>query len=185
MKKMKFAMAMLAAGGGAGVAAQAVASTVYTDTLDIPMDQALTPITVVGSAPQFEFGEDSSSYTYFETYAYANGGPANSGVGLKTGTPGLPSAGETYTDGEHWTGKSGEDLGFSSPDSDSYIHLTFTSGSTTYYGAAFVDAAGELETITYAAGVPEPDAWALLIAGAAFTGGALRTGRRRSAALAA
>jgi hypothetical protein len=183
MNKMKLAMAMLAAGGSVGAAAQAAASTVFIDTLDIPIDQTLTAITVVGSAPQFEYGVDSSGETFFETYASVNGGPTNSGVGGKSSTPGLPSAGETFTNQTKLVGIDGEDAGPTGPDTDSYIHLTFSNGPTTYVGTAFVDATGELETITYAA-VPEPEAWALLIAGAALTGGAMRIGRRRSTAAA-
>ena len=179
MSKMKFAMAMLAAGGSVGAAMQAQAATV--DTLDIPMSQSLTEITVVGSTPQFDFGTVGDS-TFFET-AFANGGAANSALGIKSSTPGLPAPGETYTKQSYLTGVGGTDLGASGDNSASYIHLTFTSDSTTYIGTAFVDASGELETITYSA-VPEPDAWALLIAGAALTGGVLRTARRRQAAMA-
>lgn len=178
MSKMKFAMAMLAMGGGVGAAVQAQATTV---TLDIPMDQSLTQITVVGSTPQFDFGKTDGA-TFFETDAFANGGAANSALGIKTSTPGLPAPGEAYTNQSYLTGFLGTDFGASGDNTASYIHLTFTSGATTYFGTAYIDSAGELETITY--GVPEPDVWALIIAGMALTGGALRTARRRQAAIA-
>lgn len=174
---MKFAMAMLAMGGGVGAAVQAQATTVR---LDIPADQAVTPITLVGSTPQFDYGATpfkDSFITTFSTDSSVHGGTPNSALGLKTSTPGWPAPGESYIHNSYTTDLKGE------PSGASYIHLTFTSGSTTYTGVAFVDAAAELETISYAA-VPEPEAWALLIAGAALTGGALRTARRRQSAIA-
>lgn len=177
MSKMKFAMAMLAMGGGVGAAAQAQATTVK---LDIPADQPVTQITLVGSTPQFDYGaapyKDGWSSS-FSTDAFVNGGTPNSALGLKTTTPGWPSPDESFAGDSYITDFKGTSYG------PSYIHLTFTSDSTTYTGVAYIDAAAELETISYAA-VPEPEAWALLIAGAALTGGALRAGRRRQAAIA-
>jgi hypothetical protein len=170
MTKMKFAMAMLAMGGGVGAAVQAQATTVK---LDIPADQAVTPITLVGSTPQFDYGATPFKDSFITTFST----DSNSALGLKTSTPGWPAPGESYIHNSYTTDLKGE------PSGASYIHLTFTSGSTTYTGVAFVDAAAELETISYAA-VPEPEAWALLIAGAALTGGALRTARRRQSAIA-
>lgn len=171
MSKMKFAMAMLAVGGSVGAAVQAQATTVK---LDMPADQPLTQITLVGATPQFDFGATPFKDSFISSFS---ADAPNSALGLKTATPGWPSPGESYTESSYITDFKGE------PNGPSYIHLTFTSNSTTYTGVAYVDAAGELETISYGA-VPEPDAWALLIAGAALTGGALRVARRRQSAMA-
>jgi hypothetical protein len=174
MSKMKFAMAMLAMGGGVGAAVQAQATTVR---LDIPADQPLTQITLVGSTPQFDYGANSPKSSVFSTDAFFHGGTPNSALGIETTNPGWPAPGETYSNSIDTTEFKGI------PSGPTYIHLTFTSDSTTYTGVAYIDARAELETISYAA-VPEPEAWALLIAGAALTGGALRTARRRQAAIA-
>jgi hypothetical protein len=185
MSKMKFAMAMLAVGGGVGAAQAQAATTIYTDTLDISADQPLTAITLVGSTPQFDYGATSFKSSNFETNSFVNGGMPNAFIGLKTSTPGLPAPGESYNpDQTYLTDFKGTVYGASGNDTASYIHLMFDSGGTTYIGTAYIDASAELETITYEAVVPEPDAWALLIAGAALTGGALRTRRRRQSAIA-
>lgn len=189
MSKMKFAMAMLAVGGGVGAAVQVQAATVVTDTLDMPMYQTLTPITLVGSSPQFDFGKSDTISNVFETDNYANGTPVNSALGIKSSTPGLPNAGETFNQQSYVTGLFGTDEGpDGNVDTASYIHLIFTADGDLYAGDAYIDASGELETITYeqvpSNFVPEPEAWALLVAGAALTGGALRTARRRQAAIA-
>jgi hypothetical protein len=67
--------------------------------------------------------------------------------------------------------------------SDFYKHAEFTSGSQEYLATFHVDANGGIPEVTYAA-VPEPEAWALLIAGAAMTGAALRARRRKAPAAA-
>jgi hypothetical protein len=69
--------------------------------------------------------------------------------------------------------------------SDVYLHTEFSANGANYQGTFFFDTAGELESVSYVAVVPEPDAWALLIAGSALAGGALRAGRRRRTAIAA
>ena len=51
-------------------------------------------------------------------------------------------------------------------------------------GYAYVDAGGTLDYVTYEA-VPEPAAWALLIAGVGLAGAAVRTRRRKELAQAA
>jgi hypothetical protein len=65
--------------------------------------------------------------------------------------------------------------------SDYYLHITYSSDGTQYYGTMNFDSAGDLLSATYIT-APEPEAWALLIAGAGLAGGALRRRRARSLA---
>ncbi len=150
-----------------------------------------------------DFGTDQNGNTIVNPYA----GSAynNSAIGSKSLTPGLPSSSETFTKTNAVTGiyaspkivtpdggspvdiSNINELGYvvqqKTGQSDYYIHVIFDPNGTTYRGAVHVDGAGGLTTITYNA-VPEPDAWALLIAGTAVAGGAIRS-RRRKVALAA
>lgn len=178
MNKLNYAVAMLTVGGLMGVADRAAAGAVYIDTLDISVDTPLEQITILGSTPEFDYGSvDGGFFTEFGTDYFLNGGTQNSGVGAKSSSPGLPSPGETYSADQSYLTAVPKDEGelILAPD---YIHLTFDYDGVGYIGTAHVDAAGTLETIEYTA-VPEPEAWALLIAGAAMVGGGLRRSRRR------
>ncbi len=172
----KYAMAMLAAGGAVGAASQVSAAT--TVTLNIPFSQQLTPITLVGSSPQFAYGIPGLGA--LETDFDAYGGARIHSTPYAT-DPGLPTAGETYDT------QSVKTAGFACgiPCSYGYFHLKFKDAGSGYVGTAYVDADATLETITFdqaAFAVPEPDAWALLIAGLGMTGAVMRRNRRRSQA---
>ncbi|HZZ69838.1 MAG TPA: PEPxxWA-CTERM sorting domain-containing protein, partial [Phenylobacterium sp.] len=74
---------------------------------------------------------------------------------------------------------------------DEYIHLEFSNAGTIYAGEAHIDPSATLVDLTYDAvgpgtitGIPEPETWALMIAGLGLAGVALRS-RRRQAALSA
>ncbi len=176
MNGAKYAMAMLAAGGAVGAAAQASAAT--TVNLDIPYIQPFTKITLVGSHPQFGYGHPFNSLeTDFDAYGSAeiNSFPFPT-------DPGLPGAGQTYNS------QSVKTASFScgGPCDTGYFQLKFDNSAGDHYvGTAYVDNVATLETITYDKApfaVPEPDAWALLIVGFGATGAVMRRNRRRSQA---
>ncbi len=131
---------------------------------------------------------------------------SNSGFGVKSLTPGLPSAGETFTKstligtGLYVSPKTATPSGgvptdisnineiswlvtYSVPGStgDLYSHVTFDVNGHNYVGTFHIDNPGNVVSLDY---VPEPEAWTLLIAGTAMVGGAARL-RRRKVALAA
>jgi hypothetical protein len=67
---------------------------------------------------------------------------------------------------------------------DYYAHVEFDPAGTEYVGTFTISSDGGLASISYAA-APEPEAWALLVAGVGLAGGALRRSRRSAAAPAA
>jgi hypothetical protein len=100
-------------------------------------------------------------------------------------TPPVPSSGPLGT-------FSGPDLGTFSGN-DFYVHLAFKLDGETYVGTADVGGDTTLKSIDYEkasdAGfttlpLPEPEVWAMMIAGLGLTGAALRQ-RRRQLALSA
>ncbi len=150
-----------------------------------------------------DFGTDGNGNTIVNPYA--GSAYSNSSIGTKSLTPGIPSHSETFTktaaatglyaNPKTYTPDGGSPIDISNINglgyavqqktgqSDYYIHVMFDPAGTTYRGTVHVDGAGGLTTVTYNA-VPEPEAWALLIAGTAMAGGAMRS-RRRKAALTA
>jgi hypothetical protein len=131
----------------------------------------------------------------------------NSAIGIKSSTPGVPAFDEPFfksaeaplpvavtygfdeTAGVSYmpyfeaelaaigSGSSTKPMLTSGPATDLYLHTIFEADGTIYVGTFYTDTAGVLESVSYEQ-VPEPDAWALLIAGTALTGAALRTRRR-------
>jgi hypothetical protein len=182
MSKIKYAAAMLAAGGAAGAAASAQALTIITATLDLPADQPPVYITLDGSGATVSLFGPTANYAYgqFTDKTILLSDPGLGLIGEVTTTPGLPSPGETYAVGGY---KATDSLG-AGPGVTDYVHLEFFTSGTEYIGTAEFDAAGDLESIMYEA-APEPEAWALLIAGMGLAGGALRGARRRRQRLAA
>jgi hypothetical protein len=83
----------------------------------------------------------------------------NSSIGLKTSTPGLPGLGETF---------------FSN---DPPLKFPYALVYKIISRISDLQGLGTIDSITYIA-VTEPDAWALLIAGSAVAGAALRIRRR-------
>jgi hypothetical protein len=147
-------------------------------------------------------GVDGALDPYYQT-AYSN-----SGFGVKSLTPGLPAAGETFTkstaigtglyESPKFVTPTGGvltdisnineipyDLSYKIPGftGDIYSHVGFQANGQNYIGTFHIDNPGDVVSITYNV-VPEPEAWALLIAGTAMVGGAARA-RRRKVSLAA
>ena len=187
MAKIKYTLAMLSLGGLA-TAGAASAVTPVTVTLNIAGDVAnsgFTPIDLVGgtgteSNPQFEYG-NYFGYPYLLsgpfTTAYTKGFIASQygAVGDKSSTnPGVPVFSDVVD-------QSPAEPILGEP---TYFQLAFDNGSQEYVGYGYVDSSETLEYITYEA-VPEPAAWALLIAGVGLAGAAVRTRRRKELAQAA
>ncbi len=175
MRGIKYVVAMLAAGGAAS-AASSQAGAAVTVTLDIAADASPTAITLAGAtSPQFDYGQyDFKSAGDVKTELVAVGPMSH--IGEFTSTAGLPSSGESFVHSAFTTEfKGARDSG------GPYLHLKFDANGTTYLGTALIDSStAELVSIEYAP-VPEPETWALLIAGAAVTGAALRRRRHVSA----
>jgi hypothetical protein len=184
MRAIRYVAAMLAAGAAGGAAAGAQATTVIATTLNLapgnttPDYLELTPAgVVVTSNPKM--GNALASYGYFgggaDTLFQANPFKTDH-IGLVTTTPGLPTLGETFPNTSFNATVSGVGPGVTE-----YVHLEFITFGQEYLGEATFGADGTLNSISYAA-VPEPAAWALLLAGFGMAGAAARTGRKRQLA---
>jgi hypothetical protein len=193
MSKMKYAFAMLAAGGAVGAASHAAATTV---TFTGYTDDALTqPINLFSSGPaQYYYGYDpTADKTNFSVGAHAL-------IGAVDPTPGQDSSGDTFSTNSVKTAFLEPSINPLDPGPltllpvntvDEYIHLEFSNDGTIYAGEAHIDPSATLVDLTYDAigsgtitGLPEPETWALMIGGLGLAGVALRS-RRRQAALSA
>jgi hypothetical protein len=187
MSKLKFAMAMLAAGGAAGAASEAGAATTVTFGAGYGPYDATQDITLVGSAAQFYYGYNSTDEkTYLGTYGssllYQ---PSTVGYDPVKGPYTIPSVGFAATPVKtaDITVDSTTGLPTSfTPKDTGHIDLTFTANGVNYAGFADVSGGAQLEAITYdVASVPEPASWALMIGGFGLAGAALRRQRRQAA----
>jgi hypothetical protein len=162
--------------GLTGVSSAAYASPPTTVYFDIPDSSEYTDITLAGaSSPQYYYGNYNYGSSKKGTKGQLNGYGTAEVSNDSFSTPSFPSVNDS-------------DLGTAvkvskneSLDDSNYFHLVFQDGvGDTDVGYVYFDNSGTLTSITYeAAPVPEPDAWALLIAGSGLMGGVLR-GRRRA-----
>jgi hypothetical protein len=196
MSGLKYALAMLGAGGAVAMASEASASTIVNLDLS-PYDAPVDINLFVGSPAQFYYGAGSAKVNIGQSGPAAVLGTYGSAtVGTMELLPGFVFPGPNQTGGEVKLGTLApsnpldptSELVFSNGTSglDSFVGLTFQEAGRNYAGTARVDGGGYLRTIEYDAvgGVPEPASWALMIGGFGLAGAALRT-RRRQAALSA
>ena len=156
MTKISFALAMLAPAGAALMATSAAQATTFTGTWD---------------NPGVSF---SDTFTFYANPAFANSGEVGyyltsdslGNNGVVFGASGDPSligiVNGSAVKGDIFT-----------PDVYSGVPGTFVLAPGVYTGSF-----GSTLTLTVTA-IPEPDAWALMVAGVALAGGAARTARRR------
>jgi hypothetical protein len=195
MSGLKYALAMLGAGGAVAMASDAAASTIVTLDLS-PYDAPVDINLFMGSPAQFYYGAGTAKVAPFtDGPAAVLGTYGDSTVGTSMPLLGLVVPGPTQTSGqvklgalvptgpEGFAALSDPGVAFIGPGFDQYVSLTFKEGGTTYAGTAHVDSTGYLRTIEYeAAGVvPEPASWALMIGGFGLAGAALRARRRQAA----
>jgi hypothetical protein len=169
MNKLNYAVAMLTAAGGSAVLAPSAQAAVLYGVFELPGYTESFDIQTTGTPDAI------SDYTDF---ALSNDSLGNTFAIVGDDTTGLKGSGaDSYF---------GTSSSSSSPLSQTQ---TYTSLKPALYSAS--DPTPVLLPGLYASDfvgpgslllstVPEPEAWALLIAGAAMTGGALRVSRRRS-----
>ncbi len=168
MSKLKFALAMLAAGGAVAATQEASAATVI---LDIDSHTDLTDISLEGGPAQFFYAYDSNvDKTYLG--AYGDSLLLQPPKPFGNGQYGHDHVKTAYAIGPKYKG-------IGSP-GDGFVNLKFTEGTQGFHGVADITSDGTLHSITYSAGIPEPAAWALMIAGFGLTGAALRRTRRQA-----
>jgi hypothetical protein len=194
---------MLAAGGAVGAASEASAATIITQDFNFAGTDAPQAV-VLGDGPAQFFYGFSLGQSKFDTGSFLTA--TSFGVlGLTSDTAGLPTAGETFTSKQVKTSfsisgpLSAPSIGGAGPDlstetgNDLFVHLAFKSDGVLYVGTADVGGDTTLESITYETAkdggfgniaVPEPDVWAMMIAGLGLSGAALRQ-RRGQLALSA
>jgi hypothetical protein len=184
--------AMLAAGAAGGAAAGAQASTIYTTTLDLGPGSA-TPDYLVFAGTGFNVSNSATSPYKFDyiggsTTTFDANLAKDAHLGLVTTTPGLPAPSESFPGVTYDATVNGVGPGVTE-----YVHFEFNGFTgfkgvnpqfTEFLGEATFGADGTLDSISFAA-APEPETWALLLAGLGMAGGAMRMARRRQLAKAA
>ncbi len=194
VSKLKYAFAMLAAGGAVGAASEASAATIITQDFGFAGTD-LPQAVVLGDGPaQFFYGVGGLSKADFPGSYLTR--TAFGVLGDTSDTAGLPASGETFTNKEVKTSylPASGPFGFSTATgNDLFVHLAFRSDGVTYVGTADVGGDTTLKSIDYETAkdagfgniaVPEPEVWAMMIAGLGLTGAALRQ-RRGQLALSA
>ncbi len=176
---MKYAFAMLAAGGAVGVASEASATVVTLGYAGDPTSSHQDISLISGSPAQFYYGFNSGSE---KTHLGAYG---NGFLGGTYGSANTVDASETFSQNPVKTAwiPPVPGAGFI-VFGDQYIHLKFTDAGELYVGEAHVDNNATLVDISFndagPAGIPEPASWALMIAGVGLAGTALRQRRRQA-----
>jgi hypothetical protein len=182
-------------GGAALAAGTAFAGPSTTVDYYAPGSSAYTvgtsnSVTVVGPDPEFYYDYDTAVNNYYFTGAKQYfGANRNAALGsINSSEPPYEDSSydpgayfDTYYSGTyHMMGEHSEGTTYKG---DNSIDVSFEDAGITYDGVADFDASEDLLSITYAA-VPEPEAWALLIAGTGLVGGLMRRRRARAPVLA-
>ncbi len=176
MNKVNYAFAMLTAAGGAvaiAPAAHAVtlygsfsnSATSYSETFEVRSDGGVAD--ALPDFTDFTLINDSLGNTLATV--------GDNTTGFKAAVTGVP------IDSYFGTGPTGSSP-FTNQTYDSFkppLYFAPQSPGVLTPGTYVGDFAGSVLTLS---AVPEPEAWALLIAGAAMVGGSLRASRRRSLA---
>ena len=182
MSGLKYALALLGAGGATALASEAAAATYVPPAPLSPYDAPVDIAIFEGGPAQFYYGAGISKFgsnaALLGTYGASTVGVDNFGFPASTQASGEVKLGTLDTNP---TARSADYI-FNGTGADQYVSLTFQHAGTKYAGSAHVDVGGYLQSIDYAvAGVPEPASWALMIGGFGLAGVALRTRRRQAA----
>ncbi len=185
--KLKYALAMVAAGGAAGAVSSANAAT--TVSFNIAPDATLTPVTLPGVGSPYSYG-DLNTKDAFSDEQYGLRTLAGAYYGADASSPTMPTSGETWHSGDFVTATKVNSAPVAINSAENYLHLKFIEGGQEYLGYADIAGASDpsyseatLKSVTFAA-VPEPESWALLLSGLGLMGAAMRRQRRLQAALA-
>jgi hypothetical protein len=173
MKTVGYFAGALALGGGMVVASEAAAK-VYVDNTFIAAGNYGTVNLPGSSSLGYKQGTPG---TFIEPSGYA-------GLGSFTNSSTLPTQGTTFSGiylDVAQPAAQGSGLVLDDP-SDPYLTFSYVNHGNTFDGVATFDGSGDLVSTAYQ--VPEPETWALLIAGVGMAGGALRRRRRTVSALA-
>ena len=176
MKKINYAIAMLsAAGGAAAMAPAAQAATLYGSFTNTGLGYSET------FTLQSDGGFASSNGAAFTDFALSNDSLGNTvatvgdnTTGFKAELLGIP------VDGYFGTGVT--DVTGGTQTYDSLLPALYVAGTTPVLTPGTYVGDFDGYTLTLSEAVPEPETWALLIAGAALVGGAARASRRRGLA---
>ena len=178
MKKINYALAMLsAAGGAAAMAPTAQATTLYGSFTNADLGYSET------FTLQSDGGYASSNGPDFTDFALTNDSLGNTVATVGDNTTGFKAEilGNPV-DGYFGTGVT--DAIGSGQTYDSLLPALYLAGATPVLTPGTYVGDFDGFTLTLSGAVPEPETWALLIAGAALVGGAARATRRRGLAAA-
>jgi hypothetical protein len=181
MSALKYALAMLGAGGAMGLAGEAAATTI----VPTPVSATSSPVDIAleGGPAQFYYGVGMGEFgpkTFFGTND-------DGYVGVVGSDNTMPAADEVFRANDRV--KTATVLGPSvTPffSGDAYVHLAFNANGNSYVGLGHVDSAANLVDITYDqvdhfnTAVPEPATWALMIGGFGLAGATLRSRCRQA-----
>ncbi|HWF00590.1 MAG TPA: hypothetical protein VG248_12390 [Caulobacteraceae bacterium] len=174
MNKINYALAMLSAAGASVAAAPAAqAITLYGTFTDGG-----------GYVETFSLQSDGgvAGDTDFTTFALSNDSLGNTLATVGDNTTGLKATlANNPVDGYFGTGPDGS-VEFRGQNYDSLQPALYTQGDAPVLQPGVYSGDFDNFTLTLST-APEPDVWALLIAGAALVGGAARVARRRRHAL--
>lgn len=169
MSAFKSSIAMMVAGGAIGAAGHASAATItynYSDTVS-------NNVNILG-VDEYSYGPNGFKADLSPVAAGALTGTYSSNpTSQATDTYSNTSIKTNAIGGPEFTG-------------DSYLNLSFAVNGAAYLGTAMFTTISNdvvLDSITYqpAGGVPEPDAWLLLIGGMGLAGAGLRSKRAQAA----
>jgi hypothetical protein len=166
---------LIAATGIAGVASSA--NTANVVTLNIGADAATTGISLASGPASFQYGGLVNPFKTVGTFQTLGSGQFGSFAATSALAPG-----DSYQSGAISVADCNSSCILNNS-ANPFLHLKFQSGAQNYFGVAAFNSAGTLSSISYAAAVPEPAAWALLVSGFGLAGVAMRR-RRREASLA-
>ena len=181
MNKLNYALTMLTtAGVGVTLAPAANAVTLY-GVFTEPMSSSNSAFTETFTLQSDGGVADVVNGVHFTDFALTNDSLSNTVAVVGDSTTGFKAFLKKGSDSYFGTGTT---VTLGAGNTDSFLPPFFSPSpnpGVLAAGSYTADFAGGSLTLTGPGGVPEPEAWALLIAGASMVGGARRASRRRMA----